>query len=93
MARLHACRSLRYRGGVSLARVWLQEVPGGRGIRLGAQTPEERGAERESAPRLCAATRVNGRDGNAMLSCWQPSAQLPDSQIRIAEQCLPCRDH
>lgn len=44
MARLHACRSLRYRDGVSLARVWLQEVPGGRGIRLGAQTPEERGA-------------------------------------------------
>ena len=41
MARLHACRSLRYRDGVSLARVWLQEVPGGRGIRLGAQTPEE----------------------------------------------------
>ena len=41
MARLHACRSLRYRDGVLLARVWLQEVPGGRGIRLGAQTPEE----------------------------------------------------
>jgi hypothetical protein len=35
MARLHACRSLRYRDGVLLARVWLQEVPGGRGIRLG----------------------------------------------------------
>ena len=47
MARLHACRSLRYRDGVLLARVWLQEVPGGRGIRLGggAQTPEE-GVER-----------------------------------------------
>ena len=78
MARLHACRSLRYRDGVSLARVWLQEVPGGRGIRLGAQTPEER----ESAPRLCSATRVNGRDGNShalMLAAVSTIARLADS--------------
>lgn len=82
MARLHACRWQRYRDGVSLARVWLQEVPGGRGIRLGGQTPEER----ESAPRLCSATRVNGRDGQChhdqlLFSrlCRQPSAQLTDS--------------
>ena len=87
MARLHACRSLRYRDGVSLARVWLQEVPGGRGIRLGAQTPEEsveRGAwsERESAPRLCSATRVNGRDGNGhalMLAAVSTIGRLEDS--------------
>lgn len=78
MARLHACRSLRYRDGVSLARVWLQEVPGGRGIRLGGQTPEER----ESAPRLCSATRVNGRDGNGharMLAAVSTIARLADS--------------
>lgn len=52
MARLHACRSLRYRDGVSLARVWLQEMPGGRGIRLGGPRRLRRERERGASVKV-----------------------------------------
>ena len=88
MASLHACRSLRYRDGVLLARVWLQEVPGGRGIRLGAQTPEENvGAWKCSTSLLCDACEWARRQCHTRLLA--AVSTIPHSQARTAEQCPP----
>ena len=86
MARLHACRSLRYRDGVSLARVWLQEVPGGRGIRLGvALRPRRlRSVKVVHTSLLCDACEWARRQCHAGLLA--AVSTMPDSQTRIAEQ-------